>query len=118
MGAAVAWFDLTLKDPERTGDFYAKLFGWTLSDSGQPGYSLVDTDAGEGAIGGGIGTTQGAEDLGGTAISMKVDDLQVCLDRGMQLGGTVLVPPTPPPGDSGAFAMLADPEGHPVGLWA
>ena len=45
MGAPVAWFDITSKDPERIGKFYTQLFGWTLGDSGQPGYSLVDTGA-------------------------------------------------------------------------
>jgi uncharacterized protein len=118
MGASVAWFDITSKDPGRLGGFYTELFGWSLADSGQPGYSLVDTGGGEGAIGGGIGGTQDGNDPGGMTIYMKVDDLQAYLDRAVQLGGSVLVPPTPLPGDFGSFAMLADPDGHPVGLWA
>jgi uncharacterized protein len=118
MGAPVAWFDITSKDPERIGRFYRELFGWSLADSGQPGYSLVDTGAGEGAIGGGIGAAQSPEDPGGTTIYMKVDDLSNTLDRAVQLGGTVLLPPTPLPGDFGSFALFADPEGHAVGLWA
>lgn len=118
MGAPVAWFDITSPDPERIGTFYAQLFGWQLGESGQSGYSLVDTGAGDGAIGGGIGTSQGADDPGGTTIYMKVDDLRAYLDRAVQLGGSVLVPPTPLPGDFGQFAMFADPDGHAVGLWA
>jgi predicted enzyme related to lactoylglutathione lyase len=118
MGAPIAWFDITTKDPKRAGEFYSQLFGWSLADSGQPGYSLVDTGAGEGAIGGGIGATQGPDDPGGTMIYMKVDDLQAYLDRATELGGSVVVPPTPLPGDFGAFAVFADPEGHAVGLWA
>jgi predicted enzyme related to lactoylglutathione lyase len=118
MGAPVAWFDITSKDPERSGRFYGELFGWKLSNSGQPGYALVDTGAGDGAIGGGIGSTQHPDDPGGTTIYMRVDDLQAYLDRAVELGGTVLVPPTPLPGDFGSFAMLADPDGHAVGLWA
>ena len=117
MGAPVAWFEISSTDPDRTGKFYTELFGWSLADSGQPGYSLVDTGAGDGAIGGGIGATQGPEDPGGTTVYMKVDDLQAYLDRAVGLGGTVLVPPTPRPGDFGSFALLADPDGHPVGLW-
>jgi predicted enzyme related to lactoylglutathione lyase len=117
MGAPVAWFDITSKDLKRISDFYTQLFGWTLADSGQAGYSLVDTGAGGGAIGGGLGESQGPDDPGGTTIYMKVDDLQAYLDRAVELGGSVLIPPTPLPGDFGAFAMLADPEGHPVGLW-
>jgi uncharacterized protein len=46
-------------------------------------------------------------------------DWQVAsLDRAEELGGTVLVPPTDLPGDFGRFALLADPDGNPVGLWA
>jgi len=118
MGAPVAWFDITSKDPTRLGDFYRQLFGWTLAESGQPGYSLVDTGGGSDAIGGGIGATQATDDAGGTTIYMRVDDLQAYLDRATELGGTVLVSPTPLPGDFGSFAMLADPDGHAVGLWA
>ena len=118
MGAPVAWFDITTKEPKRIGDFYTQLFGWTLSDSGQPGYSMVDTGAGDSAIGGGIAEAEGEDDAGGTTIYLKVDDLQAYLDRAASLGGTVLVPPTPLPGGYGAFAMFADPEGRAVGLWA
>ena len=118
MGAPVAWFDITSKDPKRIGKFYTDLFGWTLSDSGQPDYSLVDTGAGDGAIGGGIGATQGPDDPGGgTTIYMRVGDLQGYLDKAVSLGGTVLVPPTPLPGDFGSFALFADPDGRAVGLW-
>jgi len=118
MGAPVAFFEITSTDPDRIRDFYTELFGWSASDSGQPGYMLVDTGAGAEAIGGGIGATQGPPDAGGTTIYMKVDDLQTYLDRAEHLGGSVLVPPTPLPGDYGSFAMVADPDGHPVGLWA
>jgi uncharacterized protein len=117
MGAPVAWFDITSKDPQRVGDFFSRLFGWSLADSGQPGYSLVDTGAGEGAIGGGIGAVQGPDDPGGTTVYVRVDDLQAYLDRAVELGGSVLVPPTGLPGGYGSFAMFSDPEGHPVGLW-
>ena len=118
MGAPVAWFDITSKDPQRIGRFYTDLFGWTLAESGQPGYSLIDTGAGDDSIGGGIGSAQGSDDPGGTTIYLRVDDLAAYLDKAVQLGGSVLVPPTPLPGDFGSFAMLADPEGHPVGLWS
>ena len=49
---------------------------------------------------------------------MRVDDLKSFLDRAAQLGGRTVVPPTPLPGDLGSFAVLADPDGQLVGLWA
>ena len=46
MGAPVAWFDISSKDPQKAGQFFSQLFGWSISESGQDGYSLVDTGAG------------------------------------------------------------------------
>jgi uncharacterized protein len=40
------------------------------------------------------------------------------VDRAEALGGRRLVPPTELPGDFGKFAVFADPDGIPVGLWA
>ncbi len=48
---------------------------------------------------------------------MKVDDLDAYLARAEELGGRRLVPPTQLPGDFGWFAVFADPDGNPVGLW-
>jgi predicted enzyme related to lactoylglutathione lyase len=116
MGAPVAWFEINASDPKRAGDFYRQLFDWKLTESDQ-GYLLVDTGAGDGAVGGGIWGTQGPDDPGGTKVYMRVDDLQSYLDRAVQLGGTIVLGPTPLPGDFGSFALFADPDGHTVGLW-
>ena len=118
MGAPVAWFEITSHDPARLVAFYRELFDWTITDGPEPGYSMVDTGAGDAAIGGGIGATQGADDPGGVAVYMRVDDLQAYLDKVETLGGKALVPPTDLPGGYGRFAMFADPDGHAVGLWS
>jgi predicted enzyme related to lactoylglutathione lyase len=117
MGAPVAFFEVISTNPDRIRNFYSRLFGWTTTDSGQPGYWLADTGAGSQAIGGGIGGTQPGEEVGRTTIYMRVDDLQAYLDKAERLGGKTLVPPTPLPGDFGSFAMFTDPDGQPVGLW-
>ena len=118
MGAPVAWFDITGKDPTTLVKFYCELFDWSVGDSGDPNYTLIDTSAGEGAIGGGIGATQSPADPGGVTIYLKVDDLQAYLDRAERLGARTVVPPTDLPGDFGQFALFADPAGHTIGLWA
>jgi predicted enzyme related to lactoylglutathione lyase len=51
-------------------------------------------------------------------IYMRVDDLDAYLSRAEELGGQRLVPPTDLPGDFGRFAVFADPDGNPVGLWS
>jgi predicted enzyme related to lactoylglutathione lyase len=118
VGAPVAYFEIVSHDAARARTFYNELFGWATVDIGDPTYTMVDTGAGDSAIGGGIGEPQRSSDPGGTKIYVRVDDLQATLDRAEALGGRTVVPPTPLPGDFGSFAVLTDPDGLLVGLWA
>jgi len=118
MGAPVAYFEIVSPNAERIRTFYTQLFGWATVDIGDPTYTMIDTGAGADAIGGGIGSPQRKTDPAGTKIYMRVDDLQSYVDRAEQLGGRTVVSPTPLPGDFGSFAVLADPDGQLVGLWA
>ena len=53
MGQPVAFFEIVSDNAERARAFYTELFGWTAeADPEMGGYALVDTGAGEGAIGG------------------------------------------------------------------
>ena len=118
MGMPVAFFEVVSEDHERAQRFYADLFDWQVAaDPDMGGYGLVDTDAGEGGIGGGIGPSDVPGDTG-VKVYVRVPDLQAALDRAEVLGGKALVPPTDLPGGYGRFAVLADPDGNPVGLWA
>jgi hypothetical protein len=119
MGQPVAWFEVTSPDAGRARAFYAELFGWQAStDPAMGDYALMDTGAGEEAIGGGIGPVSGPDDKPGVKIYMRVDNLDTYLDRAEKLGGRRLVPPMDLPGDAGRIAIFADPDGNPVGLWA
>jgi len=118
MGQPVAFFEVVSAEPERAQKFYGELFEWQVDASpALEGYALVDTGAGEGAVGGGIGPSQGPGDTG-VKIYVRVDDLQATLDRAEQWGGRALVPPSDLPEGWGRFAVLADPDGNQVGLWA
>ena len=118
MGQPVAFFEVVSADHERVQKFYSELFGWQVAaDPEMGGYGLVDTGAGESAIGGGIGPASQPGDAG-VKIYMRVDDLDAYLDRAEKLGGRRLVPPTDLPGDFGRFAVFTDPDGNQVGLWA
>jgi uncharacterized protein len=117
MGQPVAFFEVISPDHERAQKFYGELFGWQVAaDPAMGGYGLVDTGAGEDAIGGGIGPSSAPGD-GGVKIYVRVDDLEAFLDRAERLGGRRLVPPTDLPGEFGRFAIFTDPDGNQVGLW-
>jgi predicted enzyme related to lactoylglutathione lyase len=118
MGQPVAFFEVISPNAERAQKFYGELFGWEVTaDPAMGGYALVDTGAGEGAIGGGIGPTSNSGEAG-VKIYMRVDNLDTYLDRAEQLGGKRLMAPMDLPGDFGTIAVFADPDGNPVGLWA
>ncbi len=118
MGQPVAFFEVISPDAAATQKFYAELFGWQIAaDPAMGGYGLVDTGAGEGAIGGGIGTSDDKTEKS-VKIYVRVDDLDAYLDRAEQLGGKRLVPPMDLPGDFGRFAIFTDPDGNQVGLWS
>src|SRR5260370_10839817 len=112
MGQPVAFFEVVSPDAERAQKFYAELFGWQVSaDPAMGGYALVDTGAGEGAVGGGIGPSSDPQDAGVKGY-MRVDDLDRSLDRAAQLGGKRLAPPMDLPGEFGRIAVIAGPGGH------
>ena len=121
MGRPVAMFEVLSQDAPRAQAFYAELFDWKIDADPEPGgYGLVDTGSAEGSIIGGIGGVDSAGDgeRPGVKIYMRVDDLDAYLARAEALGGKRLVPPTALPGEFGSYAVFADPDGNPVGLWA
>jgi uncharacterized protein len=91
MGAPVAFFEFISNNPARIRLLHPT-FGWTAAESGHP---------------------QHGEQAGRTTIY-----LQAYLDKAERLGGKTVLPPSLLPGDWGSFAVFADPDGHPVGLWA
>jgi uncharacterized protein len=119
MGQPVAFFEIISPNAERARKFYAELFGWKVdSDPAMGGYSLIDTQSGEGAIGGGIGEPGAPGEGPSVKIYMRVDDLDTYLERAEQLGGTRVLAPMDLPEGFGRIAVFADPDGNQVGLWA
>src|SRR6201999_1168072 len=118
MGQPVAFFEIISPDMTRAQSFYAGLFGWQVNaDPAMGGYGLVDTQAGQGAIGGGIGPSEQPGDAG-VKIYLRGDDLGAYIKKAEQLGGSQVLPPMDLPGDFGRIAVIADPDGNAVGLWA
>jgi predicted enzyme related to lactoylglutathione lyase len=110
MGQPVVHFEIGCRDRARTGEFFAKLFGWALTEAGPA--SLIDT--GGGGINGHI-TALGHEPHHYVTVYVQVDDLHASLKQAEALGGKTLVPPVEIP--AGSFAWFADPDGNAIGLW-
>jgi predicted enzyme related to lactoylglutathione lyase len=104
--------EIRSKDPDATREFFGDLLGWTYPDPGAiPGYTFVDTGVAD-ALYTAISPLQGGSDL--VTFFIAVDDIDGAVKRAKELGGQVVQEPQHVPGV--AFALIADPQGHVVGL--
>jgi len=113
----IAWFDISTTDLPRSKDFYGKLFDWQFTP-------VQGTDLAAEIVAGGtaIGTLRVAEgkiSAFNGVVYVQVTDIQASCKKAKELGGTI------PPGfpfnlsdGRGAIALVADPAGHPVGLYS
>ncbi len=113
MGAPLCHFELMSDDPEKCKAFYGKVFGWQFDDSSMPGYTLINPGAEPNG-----GLMKRSPDAPHVAMSVyfQVDDIGEILGKVAEGGGQVLVPKTEIP-NVGFYAMFADPEGIPVGVF-
>ena len=114
MGNPVVHFEVTVGDDAKAREFYGGLFGGKFQSMPEMGYSLVDTDSGGKGIAGGIGRG-GDSQFPLVTFYVEVDDVQAALDRAVELGGSIVQPPTVAPGVV-TTAIFADAEGSRVGL--
>jgi len=92
--------------------FYGDLFDWKIDTSGAGGYGM--TDPGQTGIVVGIGATPDGS-AGHVTGYVKVADVDAAAARATELGGSVIMPKFSP-GGGAILALIADPEGHVVGL--
>jgi predicted enzyme related to lactoylglutathione lyase len=101
-------------DPDATRRFFAELLEWKVAAEGAfPGYTFIDTGAADGPATA-IGPRQGAEDE--VLFFVGVEDVAATLARAAELGGAIVQPAQEVPGVT--FGVLADPQGHKVGVAA
>lgn len=112
MANPVLFFEVTGSDGAKLQSFFGDLFGWRIDTDNPMGYGYVE--AGEGGMPGGIGgSAPGAP--GGATFYVGTDDIDATLARVESLGGRTLMPRTRVD-ENVVIGILADPEGHPVGL--
>ena len=112
-----AWFDITTTNLAQARAFYEQLFGWQFT-------SLKGTDRALEIVAGGkpIGTLRVADgniSAFDGMVYIQVSDLPGHCAKAKELGGMI------PPGfpfnlgdDKGAIAVVADPSGHPIGMYS
>jgi hypothetical protein len=110
------WFEIRVRDAVRAMAFYQDLCGWTFEQL--PGYEepyWLIGGSGSGVQG---ALMLGAPSSGGTRLYVEVADLQHAADRAVSLGGARIEAPRRISPTAGVFAVVADPEGNQIGLWA
>jgi predicted enzyme related to lactoylglutathione lyase len=114
MSHPVIHAEIRSEDPDATRSFFAELFGWKVaSEGGFPGYTFIDTGSEDGpAVA--ISPRQGAEDE--VLFFVSVADVGATLAKAEELGGKVTQTAQEVPGVT--FAVLADAQGHKVGIAA
>jgi predicted enzyme related to lactoylglutathione lyase len=108
----VIHLEIVGKDQAALQRFWSGLLGWKL-DTGNPGgYGMTSPDQ-TGIVVGVGGTPDGS--AGHVTGYVRVADIDTTLARAVDLGGSVIMPKFSPDG-SARLALVADPEGHVLGL--
>lgn len=114
----IAWFDITSTNLAKSKEFYSKLFGWTFT--GVKGANDLAFEIVSGGTQ--IGTVRQAEGKIGSfngVVYVQVDDIEASCKKATELGAT-LVPgfPFDLDDDRGSIGLIADPVGHPIGMYS
>ncbi|MDO5527846.1 MAG: VOC family protein [Paracoccus sp. (in: a-proteobacteria)] len=108
------WFELATSQPEQSGAFYQRVFGWQTAPSGvMEGYHLArDGDA---MVAGLMVPDEGQDIPPSWTVYFGVDDCAATADAATKAGATLLMGPQEVKG-TGSFAVIADPQGAVFGI--
>jgi predicted enzyme related to lactoylglutathione lyase len=106
------WVDLGTPEPDRSAEFYSRLFRWTVDDPDLNGYRLCRLD---GQLVAAFGP---GEDPGRPywTTNISVVDVEPTADAIVAAGGDIVTAPTDA-GEFGRFAVAIDTVGAPISLW-
>lgn len=108
----VIHFEILGKDAPGLQRFYRDLFGWKFDTNNPGGYGLSSSD--DTGIVVGVGPTR--DGSGGHVTGyVSVPDIDKALAKATSLGGKIVLPKMSP-GPGATIALVADPEGHVVGI--
>jgi predicted enzyme related to lactoylglutathione lyase len=106
------WDELLTNDPEACAAFYGEVFGWTTQDfdMGELGEYVLFQRGGKGAGAGMLMMPPDAEGRPAWLPYVSVTNVDEKVEKVVELGGTVFVPPTDIP-NVGRYSVTADPTG-------
>jgi predicted enzyme related to lactoylglutathione lyase len=114
MPARLRHFAINADDVPRARAFYEKVFGWSFTPWGPPGFYQVK-NAGQGLVGALQGRRKIEDNLmPGIELSFGVDDVEAVMAAVQTNGGTVLMQPYVIEG-VGKLIFFRDPEGNIAG---
>ena len=108
----VIHFEIVGKDAKALQSFWTGVFGIKLNTDNPGGYGLSNPDQ-TGIVVGIGGTPDGS--AGHVTGYVRVDSIDATLARAVELGGKVIMPRFSPDGQAW-LGLVADAEGHVVGL--
>ena len=112
MAHPVLHFEVAGKDVDKLQKFYGELFGWKQNTDLPGGYAM--TDPAESGIVLGTGPAPDGS-AGWVTFYITVPNVDETLAKAESLGGKTVMPKFSPAPDT-FLAMVADPEGHIVGI--
>lgn len=108
----VIHLEIVGKDQKALQSFYGQLLGWKLNTDTPSGYGMTSPD--QTGIVVGVGATPDGS-VGFVTGYVRVDDIDATCALATKLGGKVIMPKFSP-GPDAVLALVADPEGHIIGL--
>ena len=105
------WYELATTDSGAAKDYYAKVVGWTIEDSGMPGMTYLLAKVGDRQVAGIMDIMPMMQDQSPSWRGyIGVDDVDAMAERVKAAGGAVQYGPDDIP-QIGRFAVCADPTG-------
>lgn len=109
---APCWYELSTSDIASAQEFYSKILGWQIADSGTPGMDYRLAKVGDTMV---AGLMQGEGQPTAWTIYFAVDEADKTYAEAIAKGATSIVPPADIP-NTGRFALVLDPQGAAFGI--
>jgi len=115
MPGTISWFEVRGRNADKLRSFYSDLFEWRFQLDGSPSdYGVVTPDQSQVPGGVGVAAPDEMNGDGWSTFYVDVPSVSRSVEQALALGGRLLMAPITLPDTT--IAVIADPEGHPVGL--